>query len=167
MQIDGLVTTIIPVFNRARRLREAVESVLTQDYDAIEIVIVDDGSTDETGAVADAFAEQYPKQVFVIHAPNGGRYTTTPNRRPLRQPHGPAKSCRKGCWVPISALAHSAFPHRIDPKCPATKTLRKLPVFAIRPSDGDGGIATGSPGLIFCLSNFGKLRSGPFSEVRQ
>ncbi len=72
MQIDGLVTTVIPVFNRAAQLREAVESVLAQNYDAIEIVIVDDGSTDETGAVADAFAEQYPEQAFVIHAPNGG-----------------------------------------------------------------------------------------------
>ncbi len=72
MQIDGLVTTVIPVFNRAARLREAVESVIAQDYDAIEIIIVDDGSTDETGVIADAFAEQYPEQVFVIHALNGG-----------------------------------------------------------------------------------------------
>ena len=72
MQIENLVTTVIPIFNRAGRLREAVDSVLAQDDDPLEIMIVDDGSTDETAAVADAFAQQYREQVFVIHAPNRG-----------------------------------------------------------------------------------------------
>jgi glycosyltransferase involved in cell wall biosynthesis len=52
----GLVTTIIPVFNRAAMLREAVASVLAQTYRTIEIIIVDDGSTDDTGRVADELA---------------------------------------------------------------------------------------------------------------
>jgi len=49
---DGLVSTIIPVFNRAAMLREAVASVLSQTYRPIEVVIVDDGSTDGTAQVA-------------------------------------------------------------------------------------------------------------------
>lgn len=69
---SGLVTTIIPVFNRAPMLREAVASVLAQTYRPIEIVIVDDGSTDDTGAVADALAAEHPGVIRVIHQPNAG-----------------------------------------------------------------------------------------------
>jgi hypothetical protein len=67
----GLVTTIIPVYNRARMLREAVASVVAQTYRPIEIVIVDDGSTDDTPAAADQLAEHHP-EVRVIHKENSG-----------------------------------------------------------------------------------------------
>jgi glycosyltransferase involved in cell wall biosynthesis len=72
MPPDGLVSTIIPVHNRPRLLREAIESVLTQSYRPIEIVIVDDGSTDETPAVAAGFASRYPDIVRVLHIANAG-----------------------------------------------------------------------------------------------
>ncbi|HET8797196.1 MAG TPA: glycosyltransferase family A protein, partial [Thermoanaerobaculia bacterium] len=68
----GLVSTIIPVFNRAAMLREAVASVLAQTYRPIEILIIDDGSTDDTGAVADAFAAAHPDEIRVIHQANRG-----------------------------------------------------------------------------------------------
>lgn len=45
---DGLVSTIIPVYNRPGMLREAVASVLAQTYNTIEVIIVDDGSNDDT-----------------------------------------------------------------------------------------------------------------------
>lgn len=70
--IPGLVTTIIPVFNRAAMLREAVASVLAQTYAPVEIVIVDDGSTDDTAAAADALASEHRGKIHVIHQPNGG-----------------------------------------------------------------------------------------------
>ncbi|HEX9985800.1 MAG TPA: glycosyltransferase family A protein [Thermoanaerobaculia bacterium] len=66
-----LVTTIIPVYNRAAKLGEAVASVLEQTYRPIEIVIVDDGSTDDTAAAADALAVRHP-EIRVLHVPNGG-----------------------------------------------------------------------------------------------
>jgi glycosyltransferase involved in cell wall biosynthesis len=68
---SGLVTTIIPVFNRAAMLREAVASVLAQTYRPVEIVIIDDGSTDDTSAVADALASQH-SEIRVIHQANSG-----------------------------------------------------------------------------------------------
>jgi len=68
----ALVSTIIPVWNRPSLLREAVASVLAQDYRPIEIIIVDDGSTDETAAVADALAREHEGIVTAIHIENGG-----------------------------------------------------------------------------------------------
>jgi glycosyltransferase involved in cell wall biosynthesis len=67
----ALVTTIIPVYNRAGMLRVAVESVLAQTYRPIEIVIVDDGSTDDTAAAADALAAAHP-EIRVVHQGNTG-----------------------------------------------------------------------------------------------
>ncbi|MDH3255791.1 MAG: glycosyltransferase family 2 protein [Acidobacteriota bacterium] len=68
----GLVTTIIPVYNRPDLLQDAAASVLAQTYEPVEILIVDDGSTDETGAVADRLAATHPMQIRVIHQANGG-----------------------------------------------------------------------------------------------
>ena len=68
----SLVTTIVPVYNRAAMLREAVASVLAQTHRPIEVLIVDDGSTDDTGAVADELAARHSDVVRVIHQPNRG-----------------------------------------------------------------------------------------------
>jgi glycosyltransferase involved in cell wall biosynthesis len=70
--VEGLVSTIIPVYNRAVLLREAVASVLAQTYRPIEILIVDDGSTDDTARVADQLAKSYPEEIRVIHQANTG-----------------------------------------------------------------------------------------------
>lgn len=72
MIIKDLVSTIIPVFNRPSLLREAVESVLKQTYRPIEIIIVDDGSTDETGLVAEELMKKNPAIIKVLHKTNEG-----------------------------------------------------------------------------------------------
>jgi glycosyltransferase involved in cell wall biosynthesis len=71
MLVEGLVSTIIPVHNRPALLREAVASVLAQTYRPIEIIVVDDGSTDQTGREARALAKAHP-EVRAIHRENGG-----------------------------------------------------------------------------------------------
>ena len=54
----GLVSCVIPVYNGARYLAESIESVLAQEYRPLEVIVVDDGSTDGTGAVLDAFGDR-------------------------------------------------------------------------------------------------------------
>jgi glycosyltransferase involved in cell wall biosynthesis len=70
--IEGLVSTVIPVYNRPAMLREAVDSVLAQTWRPIEIIIVDDGSTDGTPAVEAELRQRYPDTVRVLHQTNAG-----------------------------------------------------------------------------------------------
>ena len=68
---DDLVSVIIPVFNRAHLVGDAVASVLAQHGARFEIVIVNDGSTDATGQVIDDLAQQH-HHITAIHQPNRG-----------------------------------------------------------------------------------------------
>ena len=70
--VEGLVSTIIPVRNRGGMLREAVASVIAQTYRPIEVIIVEDGSTDQTAAVADHLAANNSDEIRVIHQHNTG-----------------------------------------------------------------------------------------------
>jgi len=65
------VSIIVPVCNTERYLRQCVDSLLCQTLKNIEIILVDDGSTDNCPAICDAYAEQ-DKRVRVIHQENGG-----------------------------------------------------------------------------------------------
>jgi glycosyltransferase involved in cell wall biosynthesis len=71
--VPGLVSTIIPVHNRAALLREAVASVLAQTHRPVEIIIVDDGSTYETASAADVLATEHRAEIRVIHQRNSGQ----------------------------------------------------------------------------------------------
>lgn len=70
--IPNLVSTIIPVFNRPKMLREAVASVLAQTYRPIEIIVVDDGSTDNTPCVGDELAQANPNELRFLRKANSG-----------------------------------------------------------------------------------------------
>ena len=62
-----LVSVIIPVYNGARYLREALESVFAQTYRPFEVIVVDDGSSDDSGKIAQSFPD-----VRYIHQANQG-----------------------------------------------------------------------------------------------
>tara|TARA_R110000787_G_scaffold73084_1_gene162790 strand:- start:549 stop:1445 length:897 start_codon:yes stop_codon:yes gene_type:complete len=65
----SLVTVVIPAYNAANYLGTAIDSALGQTYSNVEVVVVNDGSTDETAAVA---AKYDDKRVKLISKPNGG-----------------------------------------------------------------------------------------------
>lgn len=63
---------LVPVYNAEQFLPECIESALKQTYKNFEIILVDDGSTDASGAICDQYAAEY-EQVSVYHIDNGGQ----------------------------------------------------------------------------------------------
>ncbi len=68
MKENPIVSVIIPVYNYERYLAEAIESVLGQTYRHLEVIVVDDGSTDQSGEVAKSFAERGVRHCHQLHA---------------------------------------------------------------------------------------------------
>lgn len=66
-----LVSIIIPVYNIADYIKKCVDSILVQTYENFEILLIDDGSTDNSSAVCDAIAKT-DSRIKVIHKENGG-----------------------------------------------------------------------------------------------
>lgn len=66
------ISVIIPVYNVEKYLHECVDSVLAQSYQNFEIILVDDGSSDCSPAICDAYAEK-DHRILVIHKENGGQ----------------------------------------------------------------------------------------------
>ena len=62
------VSVILPTYNRAWILKEAIDSVLAQDFKDFELIVVDDGSTDDTGQILDS----YDQDLMVLHQSNRG-----------------------------------------------------------------------------------------------
>ncbi|MBO7413087.1 MAG: glycosyltransferase family 2 protein [Fibrobacter sp.] len=65
------VSIIVPIYNVEEELRKCVSSILAQTYRDIEVILVDDGSPDNCGAICDDFAQK-DSRVVVIHKENGG-----------------------------------------------------------------------------------------------
>ncbi len=71
MENKGLISVIIPVYNVEKYLKECIDSVLGQTYKNYEIILVDDGSTDSSGAICGDYAQNH-KNIRVIHKENRG-----------------------------------------------------------------------------------------------
>lgn len=71
--IHPLVTTIIPSYNHAQYIEQSMQSVLDQDYPNIQLIVVDDGSTDDSHAVIRAFAERNPQVETILNNENRGQ----------------------------------------------------------------------------------------------
>jgi len=71
---DLLVSVIMPCFNAAPYVEEAVRSVLDQTYPNIELIVVDDGSTDASPGIVARLASENPSRVIQVSQPNAGPY---------------------------------------------------------------------------------------------
>ena len=69
--MDKLISIIIPVYNVSKYLDKCVKSILLQTYSNLEIILVNDGSTDGSGVLCDEL-KKTDKRICVIHKPNGG-----------------------------------------------------------------------------------------------
>lgn len=66
-----LITIIVPIYNIEKYIERCIESIIAQTYKNLEIILVDDGSTDQSGRICDVYAKQ-DKRIKVIHKENGG-----------------------------------------------------------------------------------------------
>ena len=66
-----LLSIVVPCYNSAAYMEKCVDSALVGG-DRVEIIIIDDGSKDDTGKIADAYLEKYPDIIKVVHQENGG-----------------------------------------------------------------------------------------------
>ena len=65
------VSVIVPVYNAQEKLRRCIESILRQDFTNFELLLMDDGSKDESGKVCDEYAAKYSR-IYVLHKENSG-----------------------------------------------------------------------------------------------
>jgi len=70
---EELVSVIVPVYNRARLVTETVDSILGQTYQNIEIILINDGSTDDSLAVIQALQHEHPDAIRIIDQENQGQ----------------------------------------------------------------------------------------------
>ena len=75
MNNNELISVIIPCYNVEKYLSQCIDSILNQTYPCLEIILIDDGSTDSTGFICDKY-EQIDNRIRVIHQLNKGIATT-------------------------------------------------------------------------------------------
>lgn len=80
-----LVSVIVPLYNAAPFIGEALDSILASTYRPIEIIVVDDGSTDESLSIAQQYANKYP-EMTVLTQPNAG--ASAARNKAIRYSHG-------------------------------------------------------------------------------
>ena len=72
MEGRELISVVVPVYNVAAYLERCVDSIVAQTYSTLEIILVDDGATDNSGEICDAYEKKYPKLIKTIHQTNMG-----------------------------------------------------------------------------------------------
>lgn len=71
MRYGVMLSVIVPVYNIEKYVEKCIQSIISQTYRDLEIILVDDGSTDSSGGICDAYA-RIDSRIVVIHKENGG-----------------------------------------------------------------------------------------------
>ncbi len=69
--MNHMISVIVPIFNVEKYISECINSIITQSYDLLEIILIDDGSTDNSGKICDEYA-LLDKRIIVVHQANMG-----------------------------------------------------------------------------------------------
>ena len=69
--MEELISVIVPIYKVEDYLDRCIQSLVNQTYKNLEIILVDDGSTDESGKICDQYSE-IDSRIHVIHKKNGG-----------------------------------------------------------------------------------------------
>ena len=67
----NMLTLIIPIYNIEQYLSQCLDSIINQTYTSIQIILVDDGTTDSSGRICDEYADK-DSRIIDIHKENGG-----------------------------------------------------------------------------------------------
>ena len=70
-EMDELISIVVPVYNVERYLKDCLDSIARQTYAKLDILLIDDGSTDKSGSICDMYAQK-DRRFRVIHKKNGG-----------------------------------------------------------------------------------------------
>ena len=70
-QVNPLISIIVPVYNISQYLERCINSIVAQSHKNIEIILINDGSTDDSGQICDLYKEK-DKRIRVVHKTNGG-----------------------------------------------------------------------------------------------
>lgn len=70
--MDSLLSIIIPAYNSEEYIEQTVLNVLSQNYRPFEVIVVDDGSQDQTGTILDRLASNHSEYLHILHIPNSG-----------------------------------------------------------------------------------------------
>ena len=68
---NPLISVIVPIYNAEKFLSATLDALIAQSYKNLEIILVDDGSTDASGKICDEYAENHAN-IKVIHQKNSG-----------------------------------------------------------------------------------------------
>ncbi len=68
---NDLISVVVPLYNSGRYIGECIQSIINQTYKNLEIILVDDGSTDNAGEICDEYARK-DSRINVVHKPNSG-----------------------------------------------------------------------------------------------
>lgn len=146
-----LISVIIPVYNVAKLLERCVESVRSQVYPNLEIILVDDGSTDMSGTFCDVFAKK-DHRVKVIHQPNQG----------LSAARNAGLKIATGKWITFVDSDDTIRPELIDilhRMCYTERVKMSICGFYEVKSDGEGTIEPQQPSTEKVLDTLECLRA--------